>query len=174
MAETINTRKAERRALRLADLDALEDELDRIGEAHEAGTLRHAGNWTPGQVLEHVSILWRCALDGFPASAPWPIRLLGRTILKPIALRGGSAPAGVKIPSSASFLRPADGRGFEEGMGAIRAEVARTRAGERFSHPSPLFGPLTHEQWLILQLGHCSLHLGFLHPGPAAGRPAGG
>jgi hypothetical protein len=30
--------------------------------------------------------------------------------------------------------------------------------------PNPLFGPLTHEQWIQLNLRHAELHLGFLVP----------
>ena len=29
-------------------------------------------------------------------------------------------------------------------------------------HPSPLFGPLTRQQWDDLHVIHCSHHLGFL------------
>ena len=30
--------------------------------------------------------------------------------------------------------------------------------------PNPVFGPLTHEQWIQLNLRHAELHLGFLVP----------
>jgi len=54
---------------------------------------------------------------------------------------------------------------FDEAVAEMRALVGRLRAGERFTHPSPLFGRFSHEQWLALQLGHCTLHFSFLHPG---------
>jgi hypothetical protein len=30
------------------------------------------------------------------------------------------------------------------------------------SRPSPLFGPMTHEEWIALHLRHSELHLSFL------------
>jgi hypothetical protein len=84
-------------------------------------------------------------------------------VIKRLALKGGAAPAGYKMPEGATYLRPRDDVSFEEGKGALRSLLARIEAGSRFTHPSPLFGPLTHEEWTIAQLGHCSLHLSFLH-----------
>jgi hypothetical protein len=52
---------------------------------------------------------------------------------------------------------------FDAGMSQLRAQITRTRAGEPFDKPSTLFGHLTHDQWLRIQLGHCQLHLSFLH-----------
>ena len=51
-------------------------------------------------------------------------------------------------------------------MRDLRETIARVKEkGEEFSHPSPIFGEFTHEEWTRLQLGHCQLHLGFMHPG---------
>ena len=36
---------------------------------------------------------------------------------------------------------------------------------ERFTHDSPIFGKLTHEQWITLNAGHATLHLSFLDLG---------
>ena len=146
-------------------MDEVSAELDRIQAAHDSGTLRAAGNWTAGQVLEHVARLMECAVDGFPRGAPAPVRWMVILLFKKKALAGGSAPAGLKIPKGASYLAPGDDTTFEEGMGRLRGIIARVRAGERFTHDSPVFGRLTHAQWETLQSGHASLHLSFLDPG---------
>lgn len=158
----IDTKKAERRTLAYGSFDELAADLDRIAAAHERDALRVTGNWTAGEVCDHCANFMRCALDGFPAGVPWYLRMTG-VVLKPMILRG-SMPPGMKLPESATHLRPRAGVSLEEGHGALRRELERVRSGaERMEHPSPLLGRLTHEQWTGLQLGHCALHLSFLH-----------
>jgi len=47
-------------------------------------------------------------------------------------------------------------------MDRLRSALARLDADEKFTQPSPLLGRLSHEQWVRMQLGHASMHLGFL------------
>ena len=103
----------------------------------------------------------RCALDGFPSMLPAPIRLLAKLFWKKKALAGGKMRGG---SPTAPFLVPNESLGFDEGMAMLREQVARVEAGERFTHPSALFGELTHDEWVVLQLGHIRHHLSFLHP----------
>lgn len=157
-------RTTERRSISYATFDDLARDLDALEAAHRAGTLRHTANWTAGQNLEHCAILMECALDGFPSNAPWIIRTLARALFLRAALSGKPAKAGYKLPKQASFLIPSDSATFENGIARVRRVIERLRAGERFAHPSPIFGTLTHDQWTSLQLGHAALHLSFLHP----------
>lgn len=166
-AMSVDTRKARRRELDFKSLAEVSADLDRLESAHHAGTLKASGNWTPGQVFEHLAIFMACPIDGFPpGKPPLHIWLLTRWIIRPVALKGGPPPAGIKLPKEAAFLLPPEGTSFEKGIGDLRRQITRvTEKGERFTHPSPVFGPLTHEQWTTLQLGHCKLHLSFLDPG---------
>jgi len=160
----VNTKKVTRSKLTLRTLDDLSAELERIEAAHQAGTLTTLGNWTPGQVFKHCAILMRCAIDGFPPGKP-PLlsRIFLKLVIKPVALKGGPPPAGIKLPEEAAYLIPSDSISFEDGIAELRSVIARvTTKGERFTQVSPVFGKLTHEQWIKLQLGHCTLHLGFL------------
>ncbi len=160
---SVNTKTAPRRELRLTSLAELSAELDRIQAAHDAGTLDTSGNWNPGQILEHIAILMECAIDGFPSSPPAPVRWILILLFKKKALKGGAPPAGFKIPKQAAFLVPGEATTFDEGMARLRRVIARVReGGERFTHDSPVFGRLTHDQWETLQCGHASLHLGFM------------
>ena len=102
-----------------------------------------------------------CALDGFPNKLPAPIRFVAKLLWKKKALSGETPPAGFR---TVSFLEPSGSTGFDEGMAALREKLARVDGGERFTHPSALFGALTHEEWVRMQVGHCRLHLSFLHP----------
>ena len=158
----VNTKESARRSLELRSLEDISADLDRIQAAHDAGTLGTTGNWTPGQVLEHVSALMECAIDGFPSKAPAPVRWMCILLFKKKALAGGSPPAGFKIPKQAAFLIPGESTTFDEGMSRLRKVIARVRGGEKFTHDSPIFGRLSHEQWITLQSGHATLHLSFL------------
>lgn len=161
---TIDTKKAERRAVRYAGMDDLLADLDRIEAAHNAGTLRTTGNWSAGQIMKHSAALMEGALDGFKMGpAPWPLRKIARFFFLKKALTGAPPPPGYKTPKNSGF-EPGDAS-FEEGIAALRRVAERVNAGERFTHPSPLFEELTHEQWVTLGLGHASLHTSFIHPG---------
>ncbi len=160
----VNTKTAERRELRYQSLDDLLRDLDAIESSHSAGTLRTTGNWTTGQIAQHCAILMRCAIDGFPTTAPWLVRVIVTALFKKKALSGAPAPPGFKIPKQAGFLTPDDDVTFEQGVGELREVVGRIKAGERFTHPSPVFGRLSHEEWTTLQLGHTAMHMSFVWP----------
>lgn len=162
----VNTKQAERRTLRFADVGELLAELDRLEAANAAGTLRSTGNWSAGQNLEHIARFWKAPIDGFPENLrpPFLFKLIIQLLFKKKALAGDTAPAGMKPPKEVTdVFEPSDAVSFEDGLAHLRRQIARTEAGERFTVPSPLFGELSHEQWMKIQLGHCQLHLSFLH-----------
>ncbi|MFI4892885.1 MAG: DUF1569 domain-containing protein, partial [Phycisphaerales bacterium JB058] len=69
----VNTKTAPRRELSFGSLDELGAELDRLEAAGAAGNLGHTGNWTPGEILDHLANFWTCSLDGFPpGKVPMP------------------------------------------------------------------------------------------------------
>lgn len=163
----VNTKQAQRRDLKFNSIDDLSAELDRIQHAHDAGTLSTTGNWSPGQNLQHLAIVWKAGIDGFPPEMkpPFFIKWPARWLFKKRATAGETAPAGIKLPKQASKIIPVAQVAFDQGMHQLREQIARTTGGERFAAHSPIFGDMTHEQWTNLQLGHCQLHLGFLQPG---------
>lgn len=168
MTTAVDTRKAERRELAFGGVEDLLRELDVIEVGERAGTLRVTGNWTAAQGLEHCARVWAAAIDGFPevANPPGWLKLAARLFFRKAAVSGKTAPAGMKPPASfTEHFEPGAGVAFDDAIGHLRGEIERTRSGARFDKPSPLFGELTHEEWLKLQLGHCQLHLGFMHPG---------
>lgn len=158
----INTKTAPRRDVHFRTIEDVAADLDRVESAPAAGTLTTTGNWTPGQICEHVAILMECAVDGFPSKAPAPIRWLITALYKKKALSGKPMPAGFKIPNQAAFLRPGDQTSDADGIARLRRIIGRVHAGERFTHPSPVFGKLTHDQWVTLQSGHAGMHMSFL------------
>lgn len=162
----VNTKTAQRRALSFKSMNDLGAELDRIEAAHRAGTLRTTGNWSAGQILQHVGKFMRYPIDGFPpGKPPWLLRVLVQMIFKRRATQGAPPPAGIRLKGRVDYLLPDDSVSFDAGMALLREQMARIARGERFKHPSPLFGDLTHEDWTRMQLGHASLHLGFFQLG---------
>jgi hypothetical protein len=89
------------------------------------------------------------------------VRLLGAVLLKPRIGKSHMKP-GIRLPGSASALLPREGGSFAEGMGLLRAQLARIEAGERMTRDSPVLERMTHELWLGVHLDHCRLHLGFV------------
>ena len=165
-AHPVRTRHAHRRSLHFHCLNCVAAELDRIEAAHAAGTLTTTGNWTPGENIDHCTKLFEFALDGFPSSAPWFVRAVARVFLRKRATSGRTAPAGFRLPKDAAYMLPTPGIPFEQSMARMRKCLARIAAGERMTRPNPLFGSMSHDEWVRMQCGHCQLHLGFLrYPG---------
>jgi hypothetical protein len=153
-----------RRTLHLKSLDDVLADLEQLEAAHSAGTLRTLGNWSAGQVFAHLAMLFEFSIDGFPFKAPMPIRFVGPAFKKR-ALREGGVPAGIKLSGPAvEALIPPDDVSFEQGMQRLRAMIDRVKGGERMTQRSPIFGSMTHDEWTMLQLNHCALHLSFLQP----------
>ena len=162
----VDTKKSERRTLQFNDIAALEAELSSLEAAHAAGTLRTTGNWTPGQIFQHCARFWSGAIEGFPGDMKPPLLMkwAAQLVIKRLAVRGAPPPAGIKLPPEADPILPDDDVPFEQGLSELRTQLERIKSGEQFTAVSPLFGKLTHDQWQRMQLGHCQLHFGFIHP----------
>lgn len=167
VTQAVETKRAQRRELKFNAIDDLIAELDRIQNAHDDRALNTTGNWSPGQNLQHCARVWVCGIEGFPPAMkpPFFVKWIASALFKKRAMSGQTAPAGIKLPRQASPILPDAEVPFEQGMREFRDQIARIERGERFTAYSPIFGEMTHEQWLNLQLGHCQLHLGFLQPG---------
>jgi hypothetical protein len=152
---------AGRRMLRFESIDQVMAEMDRLAEAERAGRLRRLGNWTLGQTLGHLAAWAEYSYAGFPLKVPffirWFLRLRKRKFLH------GPLPAGVKIPGVAGGTLASDPMSLDEGLGRFRGVMERLRA-EAPTLPSPVFGTLTHGEWIAVNLRHAELHLGFLLP----------
>ena len=158
MATLVNTKKvADRRTVRYANYQELLDDAARV--AH--GPHRVLGNWSAGQVFRHIATVMNSAIDGAPFRVPWYIRWPAR-LLKKVVL-GRPMPAGFKLPPDAAAQLVPPETSAEEGLDLLRRAVGRL-AAETQRAPSPVFGPMTREEWDRLQLNHAALHMSFLVP----------
>lgn len=151
-------------------IDELKAELDRIEASHQAGTLKVTGNWSAGKIFDHCSKPMKLAFDGFfdeqgkPIKFPFYIRFFGVFLLKPMLGRSHMKP-GIKLPAAASSMLPADDCTFEQGIEALREQLARMDHGETMTAKSPLLGKMTHKQWVLMHIDHCRMHFGFIDCG---------
>ena len=153
----------ERRQLRFETVDDALAEAERLVAAEGAGRLDRAGNWALGQTLGHLATWANFAFDGYPPQirAPLPVRVILRMARGRILSKGMMA--GVKIRGvpegtvGLELLEPDEGlRRFRAAMERLRSTAPKT--------DNPVFGPLTHDEWVKLNLRHAELHLGHLVP----------
>src|SRR5262245_43122858 len=152
-----------RRSVTFGSLADVRQEIDRLDAARRRGSLERRGNWSLDQCCQHLGRWIEFSLDGFPFQYPWHYRLVGR-ILKRVSWRGL-----VSLALRPGFSNPPGVRAVEpdavvaEGAGVtyLLRQVGRSKRGKRMIQPSPVEGPITHEQWCYFHLRHAELHLSF-------------
>ncbi|MEM6552889.1 MAG: DUF1569 domain-containing protein [Planctomycetota bacterium] len=143
------------------------DTLDQIVADAEAVTNQphhHVGNWTPAQIIEHVTIAMRIGNHGVDWTVPLPIRLFGWFMKKTGATRKPIKPGFTPPTNIAKHFAPPEDITLDTALQNLRDEVAYANANG-MHHPSPLFGKLTPAQWIDLHCRHAELHFSFIVPG---------
>jgi hypothetical protein len=153
----------QRRKLRFETVDDAIGEAERLVAAEGEGRLARAGNWSLGKTLGHLATWANFAHDGYPPEVrpPLPIRLMIR-VMRGRILRDGMMP-GMKIGRMPGGTLGLDELSTQEGLDRYGAALRRL-ATSCPAGVSPVFGRLTHEQWIQLNLRHAELHLGFQVP----------
>lgn len=149
----------DRRALTFQSLEDTLADAEFLA-AHQP--IRTTGNWTPAQIIGHVAVFIEWSIDGFPFTVPLPLRVLGR-VIKGRAQRT-TAPPGFKAPPGIMKHVPPADYSLDQAMRHLRGAVLRVQCGKRMEQPSPLFGRLTHEQWVRIHCRHAEMHFSFMHP----------
>lgn len=152
----------ERRKLTFATLDeAVADAENLLTKGYEK-----AGNWDLAQVCSHLAEWLRFPVEGFPRvplllrPVAWLARALAGARLKAKVLADGFGAGGRTVPQTV----------FPAGGDATAAVAKLKQAAQQLMahagpiHPSPLFGPMTKDEAVRLQLAHCAHHLSFLVP----------
>ncbi len=158
----IDTAKvAGRRVLRFESIDQMMADVDRVVEAERAGRLQRLGNWTLGQIFGHLAIWAEYAYTGAPLKPPffirWILRLQKRKFLyEPMK-------AGVWIPRVEGGTLGTGPIALDEALPRLRRVMERLKT-EAPTAPNVIFGKLTHEESIAMNLRHAELHLGFLVP----------
>lgn len=150
----------ERRKLHLDDATHVAAELDRLRRVGYQST----GNWTLGQICQHLSAYLKGSLDGFDCAFGWATRCCAGRVVLTRMLTQHKHPSGLKCPQ-ALLPGPAD-----QCPDAIEIENYLDLFQRRFPfhtgafHPSPTLGELDKDQWLAYHLIHAEHHLACLMP----------
>jgi hypothetical protein len=153
----VNTSKVnDRRKVEYTSLQQVLEDAERLSR----GKIKPLGNWSAGQVFQHLAWSFNTSIDGTDAQFPWWLRTMARLMRK--RLLAGPMPPGFKLPASAQKVVPGP-TSTEVGLAALRAAIARQER-ESTRAPNPVFGKFTREEWDQLHLKHAALHMSFLVP----------
>ena len=154
--------KPERRKLTFASLDEVAADAENL----LARGYDRAGNWDLAQVAGHVAEWLRFPIDGFPKipllirPVMWLMRMAAGKKLLAKTLAEGFGTGGRTMPQTV----PPAGGDAAAAVAKLKDAVAKWKAHAGEVHPSPLFGAMTKDTALRLQLRHAAHHLSFLVP----------
>jgi hypothetical protein len=154
---------AQRRQLQFGSLDDVIRDAERL----LARGYEKAGSWDLAQVCNHLADWMGFQIDGFP-KPPAPIRAVLWVMKKTIGrkkllqyLADKSFPAGKPTMPQTVYAAGGDAQAAAE---RLRQNVERLKAYTGRIVPSPLFGPMTKDEAVGMQLVHAAHHLSFLIP----------
>ncbi len=147
---------AQRRTLHFA---SYQDILDDVHAMAERPT-HHLGNWSLGQICEHLSKAIEYAVDGAPFGVAWYFRLLGplfkkRTLTQPMK-------PGFKLPQSAAEYLPSN-TDAAAGIARLEGAIAKYQQAPELK-PHVIFGRMSQDEWDQLNFRHAEMHLSFIVP----------
>jgi hypothetical protein len=117
------------------------------------------GNWSLGQILEHLAIANEKTIDGFGFQAPFPVRLIGPFFKKRL-LEQGLKP-GIKLSKTATAALVPDRTDVQAALDHLRQSYQRLDSESKRS-PHPFFGRMTRDESNRLCLRHAELHMSFV------------
>lgn len=150
----IKTNKVKgRRTVQYDSLDDLYADAQRLAGADT----RALGNWSQGQIYEHLARALDSSIDGIRISMPAPVRwamsmFFKRRFLKKAIPPGFTAPAKQLIPEETSV---------EDGLASLQTAIERQKA-EPLRAPHPVFGNIGRDGWDDFNLRHAEMHMSFL------------
>lgn len=145
-----------RRTISYSSLDEVVADAERLTAANASTT----GNWSKGQIFEHLARLIDCSVSGFKMKAPWIVRKIARMLYLKKIFRDGMQ-SGFKLKGKAKELMMVDFADDQESLGHLRKAVVKYNLdANREMHP--FFGKLSKDDWDILHRRHAELHMSFI------------
>jgi hypothetical protein len=152
----VNTAKVDvRRKVDYKSFDEILADADRFS----SGNAKTLGNWSPGQIFQHLANAFNGSIDGFPNAFPWYMKAMAKLFKK--KLMAGPMPAGLKMPAKLAKAVMPEPTSTEVGLANLRAAVARLKQ-EPHRAEHPIFGEVSKEEWDAMHLKHANLHMSFL------------
>lgn len=157
------SQQAERRQLQFDNLD----EIVRDAESLLEKGYDRVGNWDLAQCCQHLSQWMRFPVEGFP-KIPLPLQPLFWAMRKTVGRKKLLTYIGTKRFPAGKPTMPqtvtSPGGDAAKAVADLRTSVGRLKAHDRAIVPSPLFGPMSKDEAVQMQLVHCAHHLSFLLP----------
>lgn len=147
--------RTQRRELRFESFDEVVDDVN----SHATPDAQTLGNWSVGQICEHLAVAMERSIDGYGFQAPWPIRLGGRLLKRRILTK--PMRAGFKLRGKAREVLVPEHADDAEARKRLLHAITRLRE-EATREPHPVFGRLTRDEYDLLHLRHAELHLSFI------------
>jgi hypothetical protein len=139
--------------------ESLSDAIADVDHLHREGWSR-AGNWSLGQILDHLNITLRFSFGDIPFYLPMPIRPIVKLVFwptivkgKPIRLRG-VAPKKLQPRSE-----PDESVVVKEFTELVQRHI---NPNIEFAPIHPVFGRLARQDWLLVQKWHVTHHVNFM------------
>lgn len=152
--------------IRSLSFESLDDLLADV-HALPAEGLTASGNWTPAGNVDHVAKFLRGSVEGFPEGRPpLAMRVMVRLMVKLLGRRlflKKLKPGQFKLPAALDWALPEDGVTWAQAVQRLEDAVASAKR-HGMTHPSPIAGKLSEEQWLMLHCRHAEMHFGLIHP----------
>ncbi len=151
-----NTKKVPRRIVQYSSLQEALEDANRLANAEALTT----GNWSKGQIFEHLATVMDIAVDGTDRKASFLFGLLGKYVIKPMIFKKGMTP-GYQLPKWASNIVPEDQTDTGAALEHLRQATQRIRDAKIF-YRHPFFGALDQKGWNTLLIRHAELHMSFI------------
>jgi hypothetical protein len=117
------------------------------------------GNWSLGQILEHLAIANDRSIDGFGFEASFPVRMLGPFFKKRVLAQGMNP--GIQLSKQASAALVPDETDVQVALDHLRQSFKRLDS-EATRSPHPILGRMSLDESNRLCLRHAELHMGFV------------
>lgn len=146
----------DRRPLKFASFDEIVPDIERLIGGH-----RTVGNWTLGQICDHLAAVHRLLVDA-PAPPEPSVPTPGQEEQKRRFFATGEVGEGRPMPG---VLHTPAAKDAAEAAEEVRDSLAYYRAATTApATEHPWLGPLTKDQWDQVVLIHAAHHLSFAIP----------
>ena len=158
---TVNTKQVTgRRDVHFDSFDDLLADAEKLAD----GECETIGNWTLGQIFEHLARSLDASIDGTDMKIPWLMKKMFVLVMNKEKLMKNPLPPGFKIPKSGQGqFNPDPSTTTQEGLARLRAAVERYTNENSFAE-HVAFGKLSREEWDQFNLRHAEMHLSFAVP----------
>lgn len=161
----INTAKvAGRRQLHFETLEKSVTDAEKL----LVGQWKPLGNWSLGQITQHLATSLDNTVEGRDITPPLFVRLI-MAFMKKGMLYKSMSPGFQMTDAMKPLFMPPDEVEAQEGVAALRAAVEKFSSAASLPDRSGAFGKMSRDQWTKFHCRHAEMHLSFIVPSTEKG-----